>query len=608
MRPYAARFPSFLVKPARLVVEAGLIWPLPLLVAGLAGVRLLPVAGIVLALALLPWPARLILFSRPTRPTPLTGPLLLLAAAAGLSMWASYDPLLSLPVLLTLLGSVSLFFALANASVSPVRVAQGLAALAVLVALYFTSQYGHFAYRDETGPLAGLARLFGAFMPNLVFFVPHPNAVAGFLAGIFFVGPVFARQAQGRNRWLWVLAVLLLVCGLLLTGSRGAWVGLAVAAAIWGVLQVPRGRPRVVLAGLAAVTGLVIAWTLFQAAAVVDLPFLGAIRPAAAGRLSLYRNSAYLLGDYLFTGIGPGDVFAMVYSRYQLLIPVPFLTYAHNLYLAAGLAFGLPGLAALGWLVAGFYRFVWQVESTGLDSRARPVFRAAWLGVTATLVHGLTDAPQLAAPAWTMPSLFALLALSVMLGRPAANNGVAGHSSWWWAAAVVAAVLVGVPVMFWKPALAAWHANLGALAQTRADLSPGLSDAEREALAQKAIARFERALQLNPSQPAANRRFGLMALERQVFDVAGQYLGRAYRQEPGNQATLKGLGYAYLWTGRLDDAEALLRRRDDRSEVIEELGTWSWWWGTQNRPDLSAYALEMSRRLSGPERGSGAPP
>jgi len=91
---------------------------------------------------------------------------------------------------------------------------------------------------------------------------------------------------------------------------------------------------------------------------------------------------------------------------------------------------------------------------------------------------------------------------------------------------------------------------------------------------------------------------GMIALDDRRFDAAIAYLQQAYQNEPGNQATFKALGLAYLWTGQLDAAEFLLRQRDDLAEVTEELGVWSWWWGTQDRKDLSEYAGQMASRLS----------
>ena len=68
------------------------------------------------------------------------------------------------------------------------------------------------------------------------------------------------------------------------------------------------------------------------------------IRP---DRLDVYQGSLALIEDVPFTGSGLGGQFAMQYSRYVLLIQVPFLTYSHNLYLEAWLEQGIFGMLAL---------------------------------------------------------------------------------------------------------------------------------------------------------------------------------------------------------------------------------------------------------------------
>jgi tetratricopeptide (TPR) repeat protein len=337
-----------------------------------------------------------------------------------------------------------------------------------------------------------------------------------------------------------------------------------------------------------------------------QLPVFGSILETANSRLILYRNSLHLLADYPFTGLGLGDTFAMLYSRYQLLIPVPFLTYSHNLFLSVGLGLGGLGLLALAWLLASFYAFVIRVEKARGKVRHLLLFRAAWLGATVTFIHGLTDAPQFTGSGWTMPMLFGILGLTVALGRSALNEDDreeaerdARYRRWGWLAlAAVVVILFGLAAIFWRPLMGAWYANLGALQQTQAELSPNLDSAAREAAATQAVNYFARALTLVPAQATANRRLGLMALNRENFETAAIYLEQAYQQEPKNQATLKALGYAYLWTGQPDLALKLLQQIDDQSELVEELDTWSWWWSTQNRVDLSRYSGEMAQRLS----------
>jgi tetratricopeptide (TPR) repeat protein len=207
-----------------------------------------------------------------------------------------------------------------------------------------------------------------------------------------------------------------------------------------------------------------------------------------------------------------------------------------------------------------------------------------------------------------MPFLFALMGFVVATGHLVGmdselrETGVgnvwrASRRAWLAGAAVVVAALVGGAV-YWQPILSVGYSNLGAIYHTKAELAPDLRPAGRAAAAARANAFYIKALKLNPTLPAANRRLGLLAFERQDFETAVTYLEQAYGHEPENQATLKALGLAYAWTGRLDSAEELLGQLDRRDEVVGELGTWSWWWGTHDREDLAKYAEEMVESLS----------
>ncbi len=611
-RPYLVR----LLPLARGVVALELLWPWPLLSIGLFSITDPLINLMAIGLALLPWPARWLAHGRWSRVTVLAAPLLLLAISGLLSTVVAYDPALSWPMLLTLLGSVSLFFAVVNAAAAGRQMAAGLVIVAVLVALYFVGQYGYFEYPTETGRLASLGRMSGHFLPDLAVLTPHPNAVAGFLVGVFWLclylfGSAWAQHGPPGARTaviVWGSSAALLGYGLLITNSRGAWAALLVTLGIWGVLSLRNRTVRrwVGLIGPAAmIIGLIA--VIYSWPQLAHLPLFSALEGTFHSRMVLYRNSLNLIPDYLFTGIGLGEVFALVYSRYQLLIPVPFLFYAHQLFLATALSLGLPGLAALLWLILAFYSFVLRVEQRGLAADDLFLFRAGWLGVTAVIGHGLVDAPQLAAPGWTMPMLFALLGLTVAVGcsgdrqiDPRPVGGVVpgpANSRRLILRPLVLFILVALSLFFWRPLLSLGYANLGSLYQTRADLAPGLDRAARRVALNRAKGYFDHALRLNPTSSTANRRLGLLALDRQNFSEAIAHLERAYAREPHNQATLKGLGLAYLWTGQVDESERLLRQLDPPGNLVNELDAWRSWWRTQQRPDLSSYANQMHQRL-----------
>jgi len=536
--------------------------------------------------------------------------LILFIISAIIGLWVAYDSSLSWPIFLTLLGSIGLFFAIVNAAISPRLTTHGLVILAGLVALYFVGQYAYFDYQDEVGSLARLGRITGSLLPNLIFFTPQPNAAAGFLEGTLLLGLVLIWQARGSSRLVWTLTTVIIAYGLLVSESRGAWSGLAVAIGIWILLRFPKQAPQLASLGLGLGTALLFTLCVIMRLPGLTIPFLGSIASTSNSRLNLYRSSLALLGDYPFTGIGLGDTFALLYSRYQLLIHVPFLYYAHNLFLSVGLGQGILGLVALVWMLIDFYRFVIRVERIGLNTRSRLIFRAAWLGTTTSLIHGLTDSVQFSGDYWTMPMVFALAGLSIAMGRPAlaridsgqevnrVSTGRYHHWKWGGLGTIVIGGLAITIAIYWQIIASAWYANIGAIYQAQADLSPKVDAAAREVLIARSIVYYESALNLNPSQAVANRRLGIMALERQDFETATLYLERAYSQEPRNQATLKALGYTYLWTGQPDQAQRLFRRVYLRDILVGELRYWHWWWGTQDRLDLSAYAGEMAQRLS----------
>lgn len=581
-----------------------LLWPLPLIGLGIFQVAEPILVALALLLAGLPWVARWLASGRLTRRAVIGGALALLAVSTLVGVWASYNPALSWPLMVTLLGSISLFFAVVNTSVSLRQVAGGLVVAAALLAFYFIGQYGYFNYPDEAGLLAKPARFISSLLPELVFFTPYLNAAAGFLESTLLLSLVLAWQSRGGKRAAWSVAATLILYGLIISASRGAWLGLVVVFGLWGLLLIRHRILRGMIAGIGLVAvGIGTYLLIHMILGGSSLPGLSSTLETVQGRMILYRNSLYLWSDYPFTGIGLGDTFAMVYSRYQLLIQVPFLTYSFNLFLSVGLGLGLLGLAALFWLLISFYIFVFRIERIGLSKRGWLFFRAAWLGATASFLHGLSDAPQFAGSGWTMPMLLAVLGLTVALGNQALDDEEEMEENSqtallrWVGITVAAVLLIAGAIFFWRPLLGMWYANLGAIEQTRAELSPDLDDSAREAANVAAVNNFARALSVMPVQPVANRRLGLLALNRQNFETAAVYLEQAYRQEPGNQATLKALGLAYVWLDRLDQAEPLLRQRDDRDEIIEELGNWSSWWASQGQPGLAAQAQEMARRL-----------
>lgn len=544
-----------------------LIWPLPL--AAMATLRIFPGPLIVAAavfLAVLPLLTRWFVQNRPFRRTPLDGAWLLLTAGAVVGLWASYSFMVSLPAFLTLLVSLVIYYMIVHSHASVWDM------VAVLV---------------MSGSLVGV--LYAGQVLKVIpatFFVPHPNAAAGFVEGLLLPALLLARHHTGPARWFFALITLALAAALLLTGSRGAWLGLFLALTVGSLIMAPSRYRHFGVIGLTGAVGL-------SAGVLLGINFLPAARQSSLlktvfegmdSRLALYRHSLNLLGDYPFTGIGLGDAFAHVYSRYQLLILPDYLFYAHNLYLSVALGYGVLGVAALAWLVVAFFRFVRRVEGAG-SHPDRPMFRAAWLAVLAILIHGFMDSPHFSNFLWTTPMLFAIFGLAVaaghsVLGLYADENDFEPEPlfirrrSYLLPVIIAAAAVVG-GIIFWRPLAAAWSVNMGALAHTRANL--GWTDEKtRAALFTQAEYYFEKAQALAPENWRVNRRLGIIALDRADFAAALTYLQQAHRQNPADQSTMKALGLAYRAAGQPEQAAELLRQLNPASGITTGPNVWKY--------------------------------
>ena len=528
--------------------------------------------------------------------------MLLFALSAILGVAPAYDSSLSTPALVSILASVGLYFGITFLvrSQAAVRAAGTAGLLATTVfAVYFILQFDFFGY-DKGGVVARIGQI-TTLLPNLGGFTPQPNAAATFLEVGAPLGIALTLSSRSRVSRISLTACTMMVAyAIFLTASRGAWLGLGLTAglafALTTIARVPRrtAKTLVVLGVAAAILGSMVVIVLGPD----RLPFLSSTFSRATDRGRLFLNSLYLAGDYAFTGAGLGDTFAMVYSRFSLLIQVPFLTYAHNLPLSVWLNQGLLGLVALLAIELLFYVFVFRVHRS---TRPPALFHGAWLGVTAALLHGLTDAPQYADSRWVMPMLFAWIGLAAASGQLSLRESApdvllaeAGTPARRVSLAVGAVALIAI-IAFNRPLLAAWHTNLGAIAETRAELAPRLTATQRAEGYDAANAEYAAALAIEPAASHAARRAGNLAVKLDRFDEAVPLLESAYAAERSNPAAIKGLGLAYVWLGRSQDAADVLNRLDDPAAMSSELITWGAFRTEQGRPLLAAYAYETAQ-------------
>lgn len=533
---------------------------------------------------------------RPSRPTVFDVPWALLLAGAIVGLWASYDAKLSLPVLLTVIGSIALYYAVANAP-RPMALAQAVLPVGLAAATYFLTQYQYIPHGDKSGLASLLGRITSGLFPRVGSWAPFPNGMATLLEGLIPLGIGLTVASRSRG-WQMINGAATGIMGLavLLAASRGAWVALLIAGVFWLASRWQRGPIVLAVATLVAFAAMIGYLALVEGATLTGIPIVGPVLYqlfARPDRLEVYQGSLRLLQDFPLTGIGPGEVFALVYSRYVLLIPHAFLTYSHNLYLTVWLEHGLLGIIGLGWLVVAFGSLVARQIRQGHTST---LFQASWVGTVAILVHGLFDARQYV-DLWTMWPLFVLLGLVVSTSKvkdeTEATRAPRTRRSWRREWLALGLLVVGC-VVVWRPFMAAACANLGAVRQARSELITDLSQDTRDVRLRAAIASYERALQLAPRSRTANLRLGNLAVANGRYEKGIAHLEIVWRAAPEDATACKALGLAYAWVGEIDQAAELLSSTKD---IVAELNNWGWWHSQEGRQQVAANAYRTSLAL-----------
>lgn len=560
-----------------------------------------------LSIALLPALARLAAGRLPFRRTPFDLPLAIFLATAALGVWAAYDRQAAWGKFWVLLAAALLYYALAaqpGENLWFVGAALGLAGAGA--ALFFLLFYDWRALPADLGLLRRFAAWWASARPGLPARPLNANAVSGALAVLLpfplALGLRGARRRESGRLALGAALAAILAAAIFASSSRGAWLALAGGLGTWlaGGLALRAGRagrrlgwaPAVLLPAI----GLALAAAAFLPGGIAGL----AGSASGESRLELARSALQLIEEVPFTGGGLRS-FPGLYSQYVRITPHFQFAYSHNLYLDLALEQGAVGGLALlaawlgaGWLLAG------QLRQGGQERDFDLLRWAALAALLAAGLHGLVDdalygeggTPLLLA----LPGAAAALQAAAPAGelRPARAPG--RKVALLWAALAVAALAA---LLAWRrPLQAAWCANLGALAMARAELAGWPSgewraDPDVSALA-PARRWFERSLALDPGNPVALYRLGLIALQGRDFTSARQSLEQAYRVDGGHRGLRKSLGYARAWSGQLQEAAALLATIP---EAEDEMTVYAWWWRKQGRPDLARRAKEMAGLL-----------
>ncbi len=234
-------------------------------------------------------------------------------------------------------------------------------------------------------------------------FFAHPNAYALFATPLLaWLLPDVVRRAQALwatarrvsgergNLWLQFLCVVAWLVGGIgwfLTLSRGAWLGLLVAAGLFVLLSANK-KLMMAFAGALVVMAIVVA-SVPNLRYRVTLPFYG--EKSAAARLSLWDTGTKMLKDSppqsLIFGKGING-FSDNWDKFNTDPNLEHYNFPHNIFLNLWIDLGLLGL--LGFIFV-MISAIWR----GVKNRKNPKALGLLLFVVAIIAHGLIDIPYL---------------------------------------------------------------------------------------------------------------------------------------------------------------------------------------------------------------------
>lgn len=223
-------------------------------------------------------------------------------------------------------------------------------------------------------------------------FFNNPNVLGEFLVLTIpvMVALIWNKVSQG-HKTLFGIALLVMAACMVFTWSRGAWLGMLIAVAIFLAIS----DKRWIFVGVLAIVLVPVALYLSGNSAIVErvLSIGNTADTSTAYRVSIWRASIKLLGDFWLPGIGVGsDAYKAVYPVYALT-GADFALHSHNLYLQFWVETGIIGIISLLSLSLAFLRntFSAKVVKNIKKSDVAKLTVALGAGFVGFMVQGLTD-------------------------------------------------------------------------------------------------------------------------------------------------------------------------------------------------------------------------
>lgn len=540
-------------------------------------------------------------------------PIMLFLLTAGIGLWATYQHTITTNKFWLILASIVLYYLLSRQPVKNLWIAAGILCFICSMTgiYYFLCSQRLFLFQQ----LLLLAEKTLASIHISLKLSINRNLVNEFVDAIDLALPfssaftyTFFRRKAYIKSFLFALVTCLILATALLSDSKSSGIAMIGVTGLFVIWKITGFFSKKTSINHRAIFIFIMAFFIFvglgflwanSSTRMIDVSIGGKDLSELNQRLHLYISTVELIKDVPFTGGGLNS-FPGLYSTYILSTPNFIVNHSHNIYLDVSLEQGILGGIILAWIYFGSVFIL--ISRLNIASHSI-LCEAILTSLLIIIIHGLFDTTiyttQLAPLLFFVPGMAVGYLKST---EPELQPTLQDKSRiLQWAILILTAVgviLLGI-IAFRKPLLSAWYTNLGAVEMAKVELSDfptnTWDEGEHARWLSPAEALFEQALTIDPENPRAHYRLGLIAVMNRNYLTAISHLEKAYEGNSYHRGIIKALGLSYLWNGQVDKALPLLSLLPESNQ---ELAVYSWWWGEQGRPDLAGFASEYVRLAS----------
>lgn len=259
--------------------------------------------------------------------------------------------------------------------------------LAVIIASLLVSFYGLYQYKLGAAVKESWVdkELNPGLRTRVYSTLENPNILAEYLImTIPLTFAVFWTSKKYTNKLFFLFAVGIQCLCLLLTFSRGGWLGIVLAMVVFAVFVDRRLLSLYLLAGI----GLLI---VSPEVVMTRIATIGNTQDSStAYRFPLWMAALDMIRDYWLTGVGLGyTAFKAVYPQYMRLGIMAVHT--HNIYLQMFVETGIFGFIGFLGFVFNNARCNLITFVKGIDKRARTIAIAVLSSISGLMLHGLVE-------------------------------------------------------------------------------------------------------------------------------------------------------------------------------------------------------------------------